>query len=74
MKNSYKHFSNTECKFFNCHQIANQSCLFCYCPLFNYDCGGNFIIFENGKKDCSGCILPHDENGYDYVVDFLKKV
>ena len=46
--------------------------MWCYCVLYNYDCGGNFIILDNGLKDCSQCLLPHDENGYDYIMSFLK--
>jgi len=42
--------------------------------LYNYDCGGNFVILENGLKDCSSCEVPHREGGYEYVVEFLKKI
>lgn len=29
---------------------------------------------ENGEKikDCSNCIIPHSEGGYDYVIKRLK--
>lgn len=74
MKNSYKFFQNKECEWFPCHSIPsteNFSCLMCFCPLYNYDdCGGNYIMLENGIKDCSGCIVPH--YNYDYVINKLR--
>ena len=44
-----------------CHDIEGPlNCLFCYCPNYdNYECGGNFVILDNGLKDCSGCLIPH---------------
>lgn len=71
MQNSYRYFANTECQFFPCHDIDTLNCLFCYCPLYNYECQGNYIILSNGIKDCSNCNLPHVENGHDYIIDFL---
>ena len=74
MKNSYRFFQNKECEWFPCHSIPstdNFSCLMCFCPLYNYDdCGGNYIMLENGIKDCSGCIVPH--YNYDYVINKLR--
>jgi Zn-finger protein len=29
--------------------------------------GGSFIL-KNGIKDCSNCITPHAEEGYDYIL------
>lgn len=71
MKNSYRFFQNKECEYFPCHKIKsdeNFNCLFCYCPLyFLEECGGNHI--ENyGIKDCTNCLIPHGEKGYDYIV------
>ena len=64
---SYKHFTNKECEYYPCHCIANQNCLFCYCPLyFMEDCGGT-PQFHKGIKDCSDCILPHDEDSFENV-------
>ncbi len=73
MKNSYRFFQNSDCQFFPCHDISTLNCLFCYCPLYNYDCKGNFVILENGIKDCSYCNLPHTDKGYDFVIDFLMR-
>jgi len=30
-------------------------------------------MLPNGIKDCSGCLVPHSEKGYDFIIDFLKK-
>jgi hypothetical protein len=71
MQNSYRFFQNIDCQFFPCHSIDTLNCLFCYCPLYNYECGENYTILSNGVKDCSNCDLPHMLNGYDYIIDFL---
>lgn len=72
MKHSYRFFQNKECEYFPCHKIKNDenfNCLFCYCPLyFLEDCGGN-CIDNCGIKDCTNCLIPHGENGYDYIID-----
>jgi Uncharacterized protein containing a Zn-finger-like domain len=68
---SFKFFQNTDCEFFPCHKLNGMNCLFCFCPLYLMDCGGNFTVTNDGKKDCSDCILPHDLDGYDFV---LKKI
>jgi len=74
---SYRFFQNKECEYFPCHKINEKhkddfSCLFCYCPLHHLkDCGGDFVLLENGCKDCTNCLLPHFH--YDYVVQKLTK-
>ena len=74
---SYRFFQNKECEYFPCHKMSDNqkkdfSCLFCYCPLYHRnDCGGDFVLLENGCKDCTNCLLPHFQ--YDYVVGKLKK-
>lgn len=71
---SYKFFTNKECEFYPCHNTDRINCLFCFCPLYKYkDCGGNFVILDNGIKDCSNCNLPHSEKGYDYIIQKLIK-
>lgn len=78
-KNGFDFFCNTSCEYFPCHnskQVDNQefNCLFCYCPLYNYNnCGGNFTYLENGCKDCSQCIVPHNRNNYNYIVKKLQE-
>jgi Zn-finger protein len=73
-KNSYRYFCNKECEYYPCHKTERINCIFCFCPKYNYDCGGNFKILKNGKKDCSGCNLPHEKDGYDFIVNFLKGI
>lgn len=75
-ENDHTFFANKTCKYYPCHQGAdpeNFNCLFCYCPLYNLgeNCGGNFIYTQSGKKDCSGCLIPHSDGGYDRVASIL---
>lgn len=72
-QNGTKFFRNVDCEFFPCHEGADPStfnCMFCYCPLYalGRNCGGNFRYLDNGIKDCSGCMIPHREDGYDHVM------
>ncbi len=71
-----EYFENRDCEFYPCHKLENMNCLFCFCPLYNFECGGDFeLITTDDKrqiKDCSNCVLPHTEHGYDYVIKFLK--
>ncbi len=73
---SYKFFENRTCEFYPCHKTERINCLFCFCPLYNTECGGNFelILGNDGKKikDCSHCVVPHSEKGYEYVIEKLK--
>ena len=66
-------FEHTECKHYPCHNMSNINCLFCFCPLYDYDCGGNYKTTEDDIKDCSGCNVPHTEEGYHKVINFLKE-
>ena len=79
MNNSYCFFQNKECKYFPCHKVADSSdfsCLFCYCPLYalGETCGGNFTYTSSGVKDCSGCLIPHRPEGYDYVLSRFGQI
>lgn len=72
---NYKFFCNNKCEFFPCHSGIDTSefnCLFCYCPLYLTDCGGNYRIIEGGIKDCSECCLPHIRKNYDYIIKRLE--
>ena len=65
--------SNFQCEYFPCHKDVDPeqfNCLFCYCPLYVLGprCGGAFTYTENGKKDCSSCLLPHEPTNYDYII------
>jgi hypothetical protein len=73
LKNNYKFFENKKCEFYPCHKIEKINCLFCFCPLYHINrCGGNFSLSEKGIKDCSNCLMPHSENGYEYILKKLK--
>lgn len=70
---SSKFFCNKNCEYFPCHAGAKEdefNCLFCFCPLFALGdkCGGNFVYTKHGKKDCSGCTVPHRPENYDRIV------
>ena len=66
-------FTNHECAYFPCHEGLEPeafNCLFCFCPLYALgpNCGGDFTYLENGVKDCSNCVRPHEGNtGNDLV-------
>ena len=76
-KDSFKFFSNRECRYFPCHEGAdpnNFNCLFCYCPLDTItNCGGDYTVTDEGMKDCSKCIYPHLSENYKEVVKKVKK-
>lgn len=69
---------NRECPYFPCHKGADPetfNCKHCYCPLYfiyEDDCGGTFVIRDNGIKDCSACLVPHEPGGHDYIVGKLR--
>lgn len=76
---SYKFFTNKDCEYFPCHKTDNPNdfnCLFCFCPLYalGKNCGGNFSILENGIKDCSKCMLPHNKKNYKYIIDKFQEI
>ena len=78
MKNSFRHFQNTDCAYFPCHDGADVcfNCLFCYCPLYALGeaCGGDFTYTAEGIKDCSLCLIPHSSNGYEHVLSCMGDV
>jgi Zn-finger protein len=76
-ENSCRFFRNSECEYFPCHKMSDDSdfnCLFCFCPLYHLeDCGGNYSM--RGKiKICTDCKLPHKPKAYDYIIKRLKEV
>lgn len=73
MKNSYKHFENFDCCHHSCHNMDDINCLFCFCPLYFLDCKGNYKTLKNGVKDCSNCLIPHQDSGYDYIMKMIKE-
>jgi Zn-finger protein len=36
------------------------------------ECGGNYIILENGIKDCSNCLIPHKKENYKLIMEKLN--
>lgn len=78
-ENSFSHFSNISCPYYPCHCGADKesfNCLFCYCPLYALGdkCGGSFSYTEKGIKDCSNCLLPHGEGGYEHILSQFEKI
>lgn len=76
-KNSCRFFRNSDCEYFPCHKVEDDSdfnCLFCFCPLYHFeDCGGKYEM--RGKlKLCMNCKLPHKPRAYDYIMKRLKEV
>ena len=59
-----------------CHDTDEPiNCLFCFCPLYylKEKCGGDFIILENGVKDCSNCMKHHDPKWVkQYLLNVIK--
>ncbi len=71
---NYKHFINLKCEFLPCHNLEDwHSCMFCYCPLFLLSCPGQFAMLPSGMKDCSRCVIPHTENGWEIIQEELNK-
>lgn len=75
----FKFMSNMQCEYFPCHKCADPerfNCLFCYCPLYvlGRNCGGNFTYTENGRKDCSNCLIPHTPEGYDHIINRYEDI
>ena len=78
-KEAYKFVQNRACEFFPCHKgVAEEefNCLFCCCPLYALggECGGDFVVLENGVKSCENCTIPHGDKGYAYVNDKFKLI
>ena len=73
---SERFFANTSCRFFPCHQTnvpEHFHCLFCYCPLYPvHDCPGEYVLLQNGLKDCSNCLFPHDEKNCEQIFSILR--
>ncbi|MBP5413921.1 MAG: metal-binding protein [Lachnospiraceae bacterium] len=76
MENNARFFANKECEFYPCHKCAEDiNCLFCFCPLYDRDCPGNYKMTEkNGKliKSCIDCVFPHIPGNYDKIMSMLK--
>ena len=76
---NFRFFSHDKCEYFPCHKTDRPekfNCLFCYCPLYvlGSSCGGNYQYTDEGYKDCSECMLPHGEKGYDHIVNRYQDI
>lgn len=70
---SEKFFSNKDCKYYPCHNTSEElNCLFCYCPIFFFECQGKWEKID-GIKDCSNCVYPHKAENYDDIVEALRQ-
>lgn len=77
INNSKSFFANTACEHYPCHKnLDNLNCLFCYCPLYQYDnCPGNYKIIEKDNrkiKSCIDCEFPHKPENYKKIVAIIK--
>ena len=75
----YSYFRHEKCEYFPCHAGAdreNFNCLFCYCPLYALGdgCGGDFVWNENGIKDCTSCLYPHQRENYGEIVNRFREI
>ncbi|MCR5402956.1 MAG: cysteine-rich small domain-containing protein [Butyrivibrio sp.] len=77
MDYSSKFFSNKDCEYYPCHSCDCEiNCLFCYCPLYNYNCPGDYTMVDKGNrmiKSCRNCAFPHRPENYETVISLLKK-
>jgi iron complex transport system ATP-binding protein len=72
--NCSEYFRNIDCKYYPCHNMIELNCLFCFCPLYNFeDCLGTPKYTDSGKKDCSDCEFPHKSSSYKKIIERLKK-
>lgn len=72
-------FQNKNCEYYPCHSDVSENdfnCMFCFCPLYllGDKCGGNYKYIEDGKKDCSACIIPHKKESYDYIIEKMSLI
>ncbi len=77
MADSSRFFANKACEFYPCHKSGDDiNCLFCYCPLYSFDCPGDYRMVEKEYglvKSCLDCTFPHKPENYDAVVTILKE-
>ena len=74
---SYKFFENKECEYYPCHKTGSDiNCLFCFCPLYDTDCPGNYRYVDRGGKkvkSCIDCTFVHLPENYDIVMELIRK-
>ena len=64
------------CKYFPCHKLESElfDCEYCYCPLYHFDCPGDYVWLVGKVKDCSSCTLPHDLSRRKEFEDAAKQL
>lgn len=72
-------FQHKECEYFPCHATDKPedfNCLFCYCPLYalGENCGGDYTYTEEGIKNCSHCLFPHQRGNYAAIIGRFKEL
>ena len=77
MNNSSRFYANKECEYYPCHRSNEDlNCLFCFCPLYEKDCPGNYRMKEtkDGRmiKSCIDCTYPHMARNYDDIMKRLS--
>ena len=73
----YKFYQNKECEYFPCHKGVPEeefNCMFCYCPLYYAECGGNGCLTASGIKDCTECTLPHGKDSHAYIIGKIMEI
>lgn len=74
---SSKYFFNSNCQYFPCHKGLTKddcNCLFCYCPLYNTECEGEYKLLKNGIKDCTNCTWVHKKENYQKIMKKLIQI
>ena len=65
------------CSYYPCHDLTMVSgqfcCKHCFCPLYNKECPGTYVMLENGIKDCSKCLFNHLEEN-QIMLDIVRTV
>ena len=76
MENSSRFFANKECEYYPCHEMEGDiNCMFCYCPLYNMQCPGNYKMKGEGErqiKSCIDCTFPHEPENFEQVIAILR--
>ncbi|MCR5687583.1 MAG: cysteine-rich small domain-containing protein [Lachnospiraceae bacterium] len=76
MDDSCRFFANKKCEYYPCHDMDTDiNCLFCFCPLYEHECPGNYKMTEkNGRliKNCRDCVYPHLPENYDNIMSLLR--
>lgn len=76
---AFSFFRHENCEYFPCHPTETPgdfNCLFCYCPLYVLGdrCGGEFTWLDNGYKDCSRCLYPHEKERYGEITGRYREI